>query len=427
MSHLDPSDIIKLTKPKIPGGIKMTQLNFTLDSEIIKGLFTLDGKNDAMAKLMEQIINQILDAQATEIIGAKPYERTDDRTAYRNGHRARQMKTRIGTMNLLVPRLRNGEFSTELFQRYQRSEQALVLSMMEMVIQGVSTRKVTQITEELCGTSFSKSTISKLCEGLDPIVEEFRNRPLEKHYPFVVVDAIYVKVREMGRVRSRALLIATGINGDGYREILGFTVANSETESSWNDFFASLNARGLSSVDLVVSDAHIGLVNALKRQFQGASWQRCQTHFSRNILDGCSKKYQPELKNKLRELYDAANPEIARSLMQEILSEFSQKAPKAMETLESGFEDVISVLSLPVKYRKRLRTSNSIERLNQEIRRRERVIRIFPNEESLIRLMGALLMEQHDAWSCGRKYFDMQEYYDFCKENKNHPQTGKVA
>lgn len=405
----------------------MTQLNFTLDSEIIKGVFTLDGRNDAIAKLMEQIINQVLDAQATEAIGAKPYERTDDRTAYRNGHRTRQMKTRIGTMELSVPRLRNGEFSTDLFNRYQRSEQALVLAMMEMVVQGVSTRKVTQITEELCGTNFSKSTVSKLCEGLDPIVEEFRNRPLQKHYPFLIVDAIYMKVRELGRVRSRALLIATGVNENGNREVLGFTVANSETESSWNDFFASLNQRGLSSVDLVVSDAHTGLVNALKRQFQGASWQRCQTHFSRNILDSCPKKHQTELKNRLRELYDASTPEIARTIMEEILKEFSEKAPKAMETLELGFDDVTSVLSLPIKYRKRLRTSNSIERLNQEIRRRERVIRIFPNEESLIRLMGALLIEKHDQWSSGRKYLDMDEYYEFIEKNKAKKQDEKVA
>lgn len=405
----------------------MTQLNFTLDLEIIKGLFTLDGKNDAVAKLIEQIINQVLDAQVTEAIGAKPYERTDERTAYRNGHRTRQMKTRIGTLELSVPRLRNGEFSTDLFNRYQRSEQALVLAMMEMVIQGVSTRKVTQITEELCGTSFSKSTVSKLCEGLDPIVEEFRNRPLQKHYPFLIVDAIYMKVRELGRVRSRALLIATGVNENGNREVLGFTVANSETESSWNDFFASLNERGLSEVDLVVSDAHKGLVKALKRHFQGASWQRCQTHFSRNILDSCSKKHQTELKNRLRELYDASTPEIARAIMQEILKEFSEKAPKAMVTLELGFDDITSVLGLPVKYRKRLRTSNSIERLNQELRRRERVIRIFPNEESLIRLMGALLIEQHDQWSSGRRYLDMDEYYESIKKNKAKEQGKKVA
>ena len=405
----------------------MTQLNFTLDLEIIKGLFTLDGKNDAVAKLIEQIINQVLDAQVTEAIGAKPYERTDERTAYRNGHRTRQMKTRIGTLELSVPRLRNGEFSTDLFNRYQRSEQALVLAMMEMVIQGVSTRKVTQITEELCGTSFSKSTVSKLCEGLDPIVEEFRNRPLQKHYPFLIVDAIYMKVRELGRVRSRALLIATGVNENGNREVLGFTVANSETESSWNDFFASLNERGLSEVDLVVSDAHKGLIKALKRHFQGASWQRCQTHFSRNILDSCSKKHQTELKNRLRELYDASTPEIARTIMQEILKEFSEKAPKAMVTLELGFDDITSVLGLPVKYRKRLRTSNSIERLNQELRRRERVIRIFPNEESLIRLMGALLIEQHDQWRSGRRYLDMDEYYESIKKNKAKEQGKKVA
>lgn len=186
----------------------MAQLNFTLDSEIIKGLFTSDCKDNAMKQLMESILNQMLEAQVTEVVGAAPYERSEDRTCYRNGTRPRQMKTRIGTLELLVPRVRNGEFSPELFERYQRNEQALVLGMMEMVIQGVSTRKVTKITEELCGTSFSKSTISKLCENLDPIVDEFKNRPLSKEYPFVICDALYVKVRENSRVRSKAVLIA---------------------------------------------------------------------------------------------------------------------------------------------------------------------------------------------------------------------------
>lgn len=390
----------------------MAQLNFTLDTEIIKGLFTLDGRDDSMAKLIESIINQVLDAQATEIIGAEPYERTEARTAYRNGYRPREMKTRVGTLELSVPRLRDGNFSTDLFARYQRSEQALVLAMMEMVVNGVSTRKVERITEKLCGTSFSKSTISKLCQGLDPIITEFKNRPLDNHFPFVIVDAIYVKVRERHRVRSKGLLIAIGVNHNGYREVLGFTIANSETETSWNDFFVHLKERGLSKVDFVISDAHQGLVKAIKKQFQGASWQRCQTHFSKNILDSCPKKLQPEIKERLRGLYDAADEKTAQMLLRSITKDYQNLAPKVIEKLESGFEDVISVLSLPMKYRKRLRTSNSIERLNQEIRRRERVIRIFPNSDSVIRLMGALLMEQHEKWATGRKYLDMQEYYD---------------
>lgn len=199
----------------------------------------------------------------------------------------------------------DGHFSTDLFDRYQRSEQALVVAMMEMVVNGVSTRKVQAITEELCGKKFSKSTVSDLCRRLDPIVHAFKTRPLEKHYPFVSVDALYLKVREDGRVKSKALLIAIGVNEEGYREILGFHVADSESETSWGELFASLKDRGLVDVHLVTSDQHKGLVKAVQKHFQGTTWQRCQTHFSRNMLDQTPKTMQPELKEDLRQLYEA--------------------------------------------------------------------------------------------------------------------------
>src|SRR5690554_437067 len=263
----------------------MAQYYITLTEEHLHGLFVSNGRDEAFAKLLEEIFNQVLLAQSTEQLQAAPYERTEKRTAYRNGSYDRSLTTRVGTLRLHIPRHRNGDFSTELFQRYQRSEQALILAMMEMVVNGVSTRKVETITEELCGKKFSKSTISALCEKLDPLIEAFRTRPLKYHYPFLVVDAIYEKVRENGRVRSRGLLIAIGINEEGYREVIGFQLANSESESCWGEFFSSLKERGLKNVDLVTSDDHKGLVNAVKRHFQGAVWQRCQTHFSKNILD----------------------------------------------------------------------------------------------------------------------------------------------
>jgi transposase-like protein len=248
----------------------MAQINLTVDSELLKGLFTADGKDEAFAALVSTILNQVLSAQASEQIGAQPYERSDERRAYRNGYREREMHTRVGTLLLTAPRLRNGEFSTELFQRYQRSGQALVLAMMEMVVTGVSTRKVAAITEELCGSSFSKSTVSALCMTLDPAVTAFRERPLEKRYPFVMVDAIYTKVRENGRIRSKGLMIAIGINEQGYREVLGFCCADSETEAGWTAFFRELKDRGLSQVEMVVSDSHKGLVQAVKQCFQGS-------------------------------------------------------------------------------------------------------------------------------------------------------------
>ncbi|HAE62532.1 MAG TPA: IS256 family transposase [Eubacteriaceae bacterium] len=395
----------------------MAQLHITLDTDLLHGLFTKDSKDEAFSKLLETILNQVLLAQSTEQLGAEPYERSQERTAYRNGFRDRDLTTRIGTITLRVPRHRNGEFSTTMFKRYQRSEQALVLAMIEMVINGVSTRKIENITEELCGKTFSKSMVSKLCENLDPSIEAFRQRPLEKHYPFVIVDAMYLKVREDGRVRSKGLLIATAVNEQGHREVIGFQLNDSESETSWGDFFESLKQRGLRDVDLVTSDNHTGLVNAVRKHFQGAAWQRCQTHFSRNVLDKAPKSQQPLVKQYLKSIYNAINLSEARKLMNEALTSFESTAPKAMKILEDGFEDVMAVMSLPEKYRKRLRTTNSIERLNEEIRRRDRVIRIYPNEASALRLLGALLMEQDEKWATGRKYFDMDEYYVFASSD----------
>ena len=402
----------------------MTQINITLETELLHELFTKDGKNDAFSKLLETILNQVLMEQSKEQLGAAPYERTEDRTAYRNGFREREMTTRIGTITLRIPRHRNGEFSTTMFERYQRSEQALVLAMIEMVINGVSTRKIEAVTQELCGSSFSKSTVSKLCQSLDPIVEAFRNRKLSKSYPFVIADAIYLKIREEGRVRSNALMIAIGVNEEGYREVLGFEIADSESEIGWGNFFAKLKERGLEEVDLITSDNHKGLVQAIRKHFQGAVWQRCQTHFSRNVLDKAPKKYQPELKDSLNRIYNAKDEKDARELLAKTIQEFEGVAPKASRILEDGFDDVIAVMYLPEKYRRKLRTSNGLERLNEEIRRRDRVIRIYPNEASAIRLIGALLMEVDERWTSGRKYMDMQAYLD---PSSNTPDQDQAA
>ena len=280
--------------------------------------------------------------------------------------------------------------------------------MMQMGIDGVSTRKVENITEELCGKSFSKSMVSDLCKKLDPVVEQFRNRPLEKHYPFLMFDAMYLKVREEA-VKSIWFLIAIGVDEEGSREILGFRVADSESEQSWGEFFQSLKKRGLTNPLLVTSDNHGGLVSALKKNFQGATWQRCQTHFSRNLLDYTPKALQPQMKESIREVYEATDLTSARMAKDRLLHEYEKKAPKAMKLLDEAFDDITAVLILPLKYRKRLRTTNGLERLNQEVRRRERVIRIFPNQASVIRLLGALLMEHDERWSTGRKYLDMEQ------------------
>jgi len=316
----------------------------------------------------------------------------------------------------MVPQIREGVFSTELFKRYQRSEQALVLALMEMVINGVSTRKVKAITEELCGTSFSASTVSELCKQLDPIVKEWNERDLSgKEYPFLIVDAIVFKVRDDHCITTKSALIAIGINEDGYREVLGLKLGNSETRESWSAYFSWLKSRGLKGVEFIVSDCHGGLVNAIETHFQGVLWQRCQTHFTRNILDACPKRYQEEMHQALRSLFEAPDRESAERIYEKMIDEFQEKAPRALSILEEGLEDALTVLHIPAPYRKKLRTTNSIERLNEEIRRRERVIRIFPNEASVIRLIGALLMEQDEQWSTGRIYLNMDAFKEWQK------------
>ena len=388
----------------------MAQYQITVDSKVLHQLFLTKSKDSGVSALLESVLNQILQAEATEQLQAEPYERTEERQGYRNGTYPHNLTTRVGPLTLRVPRLRDGKFSTEIFRRYQRSEQALVLAMMEMVINGVSTRKVTLITKELCGATFSKSTVSELCKNLDPIVESWNHRPLTDCYPFVVVDAMVTKVREEGRVRARGLLLAFGVNSKGYREILGLWVGDSESEASWSEFFADLKRRGLRGVEMIVSDQHKGLVKAIRTHYQGVTWQRCQTHFMRNILGATPKALKEALYPQLRAILDAPDIQTARLLLSKTIDQFQDKIPKAMNILENGFDDATAALMLPVKYRQRLRTTNALERLNQEIRRRERVIRIFPNRESLVRLIGALLIELDEKWASGRRYFDMAEF-----------------
>ena len=396
----------------------MAPLQITVDPDVVQGLFQGD---DGLARLVESVVNQILTAQVAEQLGAGRYERTEGRQGYRNGTRERTMRTRVGTLTLEVPQVRDGVFSTELFARYQRSEQALVLALMEMVVNGVSTRRVKRITEELCGTSFSKSTVSELCKALDPLVEEWNNRPLGR-YPFIIVDALVIRVRKDGHIRQASAFVAVGVNEEGRREILGLMLGDSECEDSWSSFFAWLKGRHLAGIDLVVSDDHQGLVKAVHRHFQGAMWQRCQTHLTRNILDACPKVHQTSLHACLRRIFEAPDVATARKFLEETLSAYERKAPQAMKRLEAGFDDAVTVLTLPEPYRQRLRTTNGLERLNEEIRRRENAIRIFPNEASALRLLGALLIEQDENWSTGRRYLMMQTYLEW-RRDKEAPST----
>jgi transposase-like protein len=390
----------------------MHQIQLTVDRDQLQGLLTHD---EALRQLLESLLNQVLQAEVTDYLQAEPYERTDTRQGHRNGTKPRQITSRTGTLQLLLPQVREGGFHTELFERYQCTEQALVLTLMEMVVNGVSTRKVLRITEELCGKDFSKSTVSALCQQLDPLVQAWTERRLEAHlFPFVLADALVIHVREDGQVRTVSALIATGINQEGYREILGLQLGDSESEWSWGQFFGGLKDRGLHGVDFLISDDHRGLVKAAQRHFQGVTWQRCQAHFTRNLAAAAPPALQAEIAEQVRPILTAPDLATARVLLNACLERYEERAPQAMQILEDGFDDATAVLVLPSGYRQRLRTTNSEERLNQELRRRECVVRIFPNRAAAIRLLGAVLLEQHEQWSTGRKYLDMDAYHQWC-------------
>ena len=288
----------------------MAQVQITLDSEILKGMF-LENQTGAQKTLMEAVLDQILEAQVSEQIGAQKYERTDDRITSRNGYRKRSLKTRVGTLTLHIPKLRNGTFSTDLFARYQRSEQALQLAIMEMYINGVSTRKVTKITEMLCGTSFSKDTVSSLNAKLDGEIQAFKKRTLAGGYKYLIADAVYIKCREDKSVLSKSFMVAIAVNSEGFREVVGFEAGDGESEESWKGFFKALRERGLSGIEYIVSDNHGGLVNAVRETFPNTIWQRCQAHFARNITDICRKDCRQDLKADLRLMFNAPTLEKA--------------------------------------------------------------------------------------------------------------------
>lgn len=382
----------------------MAQLNITLNQEEIQALL-LDDRGEAFKKILQTSLNKILQAESAEQLKAAPYERSEERTDCRNGSRDRDLNTRVGRITLHVPRHRNVPFKTLVFDNYSRSEAALVAGMAEMVVNGVSTRKVSRVMETLCGTSFSKSAVSDVCKDLETAVKEFQTRPLEGDYPFLTVDATYFKVRENSRIISKAFMIAYGTNAEGHREILGFGVYANESSATWTDFLLSLKRRGLTGLLMITSDAHEGILNAIGKVFPTVPWQRCQFHFSRNITDKAPKKYQTGLRAELQELFNCKTIAEARKVRDRIIEDYRDVAESAVACLDEGFESSMTVMLLPAWLRRFYRTSNQIERLNKELKRRSKVIGVFPNEDSVLRLMGSVLMERHDAMLGGRAVF----------------------
>lgn len=387
----------------------MAQINITLNQEEILQLLASD-HDQAFRELLRSSLNSILMAESAAQLKAEPYERSSDRTDSRNGTRERELKTRIGRITLTVPRHRNVPFKTLVFENYTRSEAALIASMAEMVVSGVATRKVSNIMETLCGTSFSKSSVSDVCKDLDAKVKEFRERPLPDQYPFLTVDATYFKVRVNHRIISRALMIAYGVNQLGHREIIGFGVYPNESKATWREFLQSLKNRGLKGLLMITSDAHEGIRDAVSRVFPDVPWQRCQFHFSKNISEKAPKKYQAGIRADLQEMWNSPTVEAARRKRNAIIADYRDVAESAMACLDEGFESAMTVMALPVHLRKYFRTSNHIERLNRELKRRSSAIGIFPNEDSLLRLMGTVLLERNEAIAARKAIFSPASY-----------------
>ena len=361
----------------------MAQFNITLDQDEIFQLLEND-TGDAFRTLLQETLNTLMRTESREQLRADPYQRTEERTDSRNGSRERTLVTRIGRLELKVPRHRNAPFKTLVFDNYCRSEAALVTTMAEMVVAGVSTAKVGRVMEEICGRPFSKQAVSEACSELDGAVEEFRTRPIESECLFVSVDATYVKARENHRVVSKALMIAMALRPDGRKEIVGFDVADREETATWESFLRSLRSRGMSCVRMFTSDAHEGILAALERVFPDVPWQR---------------------RSELAEMFNCDTLAEAMGRRDEIIADYSGAAPRAMECLDAGFNEAMTVMALPREMRRPTRTSNYLERLNGEVKRRTKVVGVFPNAKSVARLLGALLMETNERWANARQHF----------------------
>lgn len=365
---------------------------------------------DLMRDLLTTFVNALLSAQADAVCGAGYGERTPERVNSRNGYRHRDLDTRVGTLDVAVPKLRTGSLYPEwLLERRKRAERALASVVATCYLLGVSTRRMDKLVQTLGITGLSKSQVSVMAKELDEHVEQFRTRRLEESGPFtfVAADALVLKVREGGRVVPVHVLVATGVNADGHREILGVQVTTSEDGAGWLGFFRDLSARGLSGVKLVTSDAHAGLVAAIGATIPGAAWQRCRTHYAANLMSATPKTSWPWVKALLHSIYDQPDADAVHAQFNRVLDALAEKLPAVAEHLEGARADILAFTPFPKEVWRQIWSNNPNERLNREIRRRTDVVGIFPDRASIIRLVGAVLAEQHDEWAEGRRYLGL--------------------
>jgi len=363
---------------------------------------------EGMANAIQILVNEAMKIERSEVLGAQPYERTSERQGYANGFKPKTLNTRIGKLELQVPQTRGVEFYPKSLERGVRSERALKLAIAEMYVQGVSTRKVTAITKELCGLEVSGSQVSRAAQMLDEELESWRSRPLGK-LPYLIIDARYEKVRHGGSVVDCAVLIAVGVLPNGKRTVLGVSVSLSEAEVHWREFLSSLVQRGLHGVEMITSDAHEGLKAARKSVFPGVPWQRCQFHLQQNAVAYVPKvSMRSEVADDLRGVFNAPDQVGANRMLKLAVEKYRPKAPKLADWMERSVPEGLTVFTRPTAHRRRLRTSNMLERLNKEIKRRTRVATLFPNEASLLRLVSAVLAEVDEEWQTGKCYLNTE-------------------
>lgn len=368
----------------------------------------LDKDADFLKESVRVLAQALIELEVTERIGASAYERTPDRLTYRNGHRLREWDTRVGTIDLNIPKLRRGSYFPSLLEPRRRAEKALVSVVQEAYVHGVSTRKVDKLVQALGMTGISKSAVSRLCAELDSEVHRFRNRRLKGEYPYLWLDATFIKAREDSRVQGMALVLAVGISGTGDRDVLGFDVGPSEDGEFWLQFLRSLVARGLKGAKLVISDSHRGLKQAIQRVLQGATWQRCRVHFVRNVLAYVPKGAQQMVAASVRTIFIQPDQQSARRQLGQVAQGLEKRFPRAVKVLLEAEEDILAYMAFPPEHWRQIYSTNPLERLNKEIKRRTNVVGIFPNRNAVIRLTGAILMEQDDEWAVGRRYFSQE-------------------
>lgn len=385
----------------------LDQNNSNLMFEIFESLNSQDP--DSVCHVLRTLYNGVMQLERQKHLGAAPHERSEQRMGYANGFKDKTLKTRMGALELKVPQTRGTDFYPASLERGSRSERALKLAIAEMYIKGVSTRKVTAITKELCGLEVSSSQVSAMAKELDEEFESFRGRDLGE-FPYVYVDATYLKVRHSGSVISVATLIAYGVNTSGKREILGVSTELSEAEVHWRSFFESLQKRGLRGVRLLISDDHSGLGNALRAVFPAIPWQRCQFHMIQNAQQYAPKKSMREdIVEAVRSVFYCTTPASAKEAKRLVVEQFAKSAPEFVKWFESSIDEGLTCLSFPAAHRKRIRTTNGLERVNREIKRRTRVAVLFPNTASALRLTTGVLMEIHEEWVTGKSYLDVSE------------------